>query len=61
VLNGKVVINREEMKEKYRGKSLQDFVDACGESTTCMNILKHNEDLLREVGKEMGIGASGKK
>jgi len=57
VLNGEVLLNREEMKGKYRGKALNDFVDACRGSSTCMNILKHQENLLRQVGEEMGIGA----
>lgn len=53
VLNGKVVIGREEMIAKY--KTLKAFVNACEGSASCMNILKHQETLLRETGKEMGI------
>ncbi|HET6514908.1 MAG TPA: hypothetical protein VFG09_07080 [Thermodesulfovibrionales bacterium] len=53
VLNGKVVIGKEEMKERY--KTLSQFLNACEGSASCMNILKHQEKLLREVGEELGI------
>jgi len=53
ILNGKVVIDREQMKAKY--SSLQEFVNACGGSPSCMNILKHDEKLLREAGKNIGL------
>jgi len=59
ILNGKVVINREQMKAKY--SSLQEFVNACGGSPSCMNIVKHDKKLLREAGKDIGLGnAPGK-
>lgn len=56
VLNGKVVINREQMKERCR--TLDDLVKAvtCA-GPPCMNILKHDEKLVREVGEEIGIPA----
>ena len=60
VLNGKVVIDKEQMKAKYH--SLDELVKAvlC-EGHPCMNILKHDEKLVRKVGKEIGIReASGK-
>lgn len=59
VLNGKVLVNREGMKAKY--KNLEEFVNACEGSGACMNILKHQKKLLTEVGKELGIGDSSRK
>jgi len=59
VLNGKVVADKDEMKAKY--KTLNEFLNACEGSTSCMNILKHQEKLLREVGKEIGIGDTSQK
>jgi hypothetical protein len=57
VLNGKVVIDKEQMKEKYR--SLNELVTAVTcEAPSCMNILKHDKKLVREVGEEIGIPAS---
>ncbi len=54
VLNGKVVIDREQMKAKY--KTVDELVKAviC-EGHPCMNILKHDEKLVRKVGKEIGL------
>jgi len=59
VLNGKVLMNREGMKTKY--KDLEGFVNACEGSGACMNILKHQKKLLTEVGKELGISDSSRK
>ncbi len=54
VLNGKVVINKEQIKSKY--KSLDDLVNAVScEGPPCMNILKHDESLVRKVGRELGL------
>jgi hypothetical protein len=53
ILNGKVVINKDQMKEKY--KTLDSFVNACEGSASCMNILKHDKRLFMKVGKEIGI------
>ncbi|MDA8240249.1 MAG: hypothetical protein M0Z67_07745 [Nitrospiraceae bacterium] len=54
VLNGKVVIGKEQIKEKYR--NLDELVKAVTcEGPPCMNILKHDEKLVRQVGKEIGI------
>ncbi len=53
ILNGRVVIDREQMRAKYT--NLQEFVNTCGGSSSCMNILKHDKKLLREVGKEIGL------
>lgn len=53
ILNGRVVIDGEQMRAKYT--TLQEFVNACGGSPSCMNIVKHDKDLLREVGKELGL------
>ena len=54
ILNGKVVINREQMKSKY--KTLDEFSNTCAGTASCMNILKHDKKLFIEVGKEIGIG-----
>lgn len=51
--NGNVVMDKEQMKIKY--KTLNEFVNACGGSASCMNILKHDKKLFEEVGKEIGI------
>ena len=59
VLNGKVLMNREGMKAKY--KNLEEFVNACEGSGACMNILKHQKKLLTEVGKELGISGGSRK
>ncbi len=57
VLNGKVVIDKEQIKEKYH--TLEELVKAVScEAPPCMNILKHDEKLVREVGEEIGIPAS---
>jgi L-rhamnose mutarotase len=54
ILNGSVVIDREKMKEKYG--TVDDLVKAVScEGPACMNILKHDEKLVRKVGKEIGI------
>ena len=54
ILNGNVVINREQIKSKY--KTLDEFSNACAGTASCMNILKHDKKLFIEVGKEIGIG-----
>lgn len=59
VLNGNIVIDKEQMKKKYR--TLDEFTGACANSPSCMNIVKHEEKLLAEVGTEIGIKGSGKK
>ncbi len=59
VLNGKVVPGREQIKEKY--KTLEEFTSACANSPVCMNIVKHEEGLLKEVGIEIGIRSAAKK
>jgi len=54
VLNGKVVMDKEQMKAKYH--TLDELVKAVTcEGPPCMNILKHDEKLVRKVGKEIGI------
>jgi hypothetical protein len=54
VLDGKVVIDREQMKAKY--KTLDQLVDAVTcQGPPCMNILRHDEKLVRQVGREIGI------
>ncbi len=60
VLNGKVVISREQIKAKY--KTLDDLVNAVScEGPPCMNILKHDEKLVRKVGRELGLKNGTKK
>ncbi len=59
VLNGKVVPDKEQIKEKY--KNLEDFSNACVNSPVCMNIVKHEERLLLEVGTEIGLKPAAKK
>jgi hypothetical protein len=58
ILNGKVVIDKQQMKAKY--KTLDEFANACAGGPTCMNIVKHEEKLLREVGTEIGITNNAK-
>jgi len=53
MLNGKVVPDKEQMKAKY--KTLDEFAKACEGAPACMNIVKHEEKLLREVGTEIGL------
>ena len=53
VLNGKVVADKASLKEKYN--TLDAFANACGNTPMCMNILKHDEKLLRKVGKELEL------
>ncbi len=53
ILNGKVVINHEQMTAKYR--TLDKFKNACAGAPSCMNILKHEEKLFLDVGKELGL------
>lgn len=54
VLNGKVVMDKKEMKAKYH--TLDELVNAVTcQAPPCMNILKHDEKMVREVGKEIGI------
>ena len=59
LLNGKVLMNKEGMKAKY--KNLEEFMNACQGSGACMNILKHQKKLLTEVGKELGISNGSRK
>jgi hypothetical protein len=54
VLNGKVVMSKEQIKAKY--KTLDELVNAVScEGPPCMNILKHDKTLVRKVGKELGL------
>lgn len=60
VLNGKVVIDKEQIRTKYR--TLDELVDAVTcKAPPCMNILKHDEKLVRKVGKEIGIKEDSKR
>jgi hypothetical protein len=61
VLNGNVVISREQIKAKY--KTLDEFSNACAgsASASCMNILKHDKKLFIEAGKEIGISDAANK
>lgn len=54
VLNGKVVMSKEQIQAKY--KTLDELVNAVScEGPPCMNILKHDKTLVRKVGEELGI------
>jgi hypothetical protein len=53
VLNGKVVPDKEELKGRYR--DIESFASSCQKAPRCMNILKHDEELFREIGREIGI------
>jgi hypothetical protein len=53
MLNGKITLDREQMTNKY--KNLDEFANACIGSASCMDILKHEKKLFREVGMEIGI------
>jgi hypothetical protein len=59
VLDGKVVPDKEQIKEKY--KTLDEFTGACSNSPSCMNIVKHEKGLLLEVGSEIGLKPAGKR
>ncbi len=53
ILNGRIVPDKEQMKAKF--KTLPEFVNACGGSPSCMNIVKHDRKLLEKAGKELGL------
>jgi hypothetical protein len=54
VLNGQVVMDKDQIKAKY--KTTDELVKAVAcEGAACMNILKHDEKLVRQVGKELGL------
>jgi hypothetical protein len=54
VLNGQVVIDKEQIKAKYKTTDALVKAVTC-EGAPCMNILKHDEKLVRQVGKELGL------
>jgi hypothetical protein len=58
VLNNRVVMDKEQMKMKY--KTLDEFADACANLPSCMNIVKHEKKLFLEAGKEIGIKDTAK-
>jgi hypothetical protein len=53
VLNEKVVPGKQELRERYG--DIEEFSDSCLKAPKCMNILKHDEELFIEVGREIGI------
>jgi hypothetical protein len=53
VLNGRTVLNKEQLASKYQ--TIEQLLKACEISPSCMNILKHDKKLLRNVGKEIGL------
>jgi hypothetical protein len=60
VLNGRVVIDKGQIKAKY--KTVDELVKAVTcTGPPCMNILKHDEKLVRQVGKEIGLSDVGEK
>jgi hypothetical protein len=54
VLNGNVVIGKNQMKAKYKTSEDLEKAVAC-QSPPCMNILKHDKTLIRKVSKEIGL------
>jgi hypothetical protein len=58
VLNNRVVMDKEQMKLKY--KTLDEFADACSNSPSCMNIMKHEKRLFIDAGREIGIKDAAK-
>lgn len=53
IRDGKMLADKEQMRAKY--KTLDEFLNTCEGSTSCMNILKHDKRLFKAVGKEIGI------
>lgn len=53
IIDGEVLSSKQEMMEMYKG--LEEFVDTCNDAPDCMNILKHDKDLFRKVGVELGL------
>ena len=53
VLNDKVMLDRQALKAKYA--TLKEFEGSCQGASACMNILKHDPKLFRDVGREIGI------
>lgn len=53
VLNDQVVPDRQDLIDKY--SNIEQFMLSCMGAPECMNILKHDEELFREVGREIGI------
>jgi hypothetical protein len=56
LINGKVLLDKNQMVEKY--KTLPEFINSCGGTASCMNILKHDKKLFEAAGKEIGIGTN---
>jgi len=53
VLNERVVPGKDELRTMYR--DIDEFSNSCQKAPKCMNILKHDEELFIEVGREIGI------
>jgi len=53
VLNDQVVPDKDDLKRKY--KNIEQFMLSCIGAPSCMDILKHDEELFRKVGLEIGI------
>ena len=53
VLNEKVMPGKEELRARYR--DIDAFSSSCQKAPACMNILKHDEELFIDVGREIGI------
>lgn len=47
------VLNKKRLIAKY--ETIEQLLKACEISPSCMNILKHNKKLLRQVAKEIGL------
>ncbi len=59
ILNGRVVPDKEQLKAKYQ--TLEAFVDSCDGSPACMNILKHDKELFKKIGEELGLKSTAQK
>jgi len=53
VLNDQVVPDKEDLVSKY--ENMEQFMISCLTSPPCMDVLKNDEELFRQVGREMGI------
>ena len=53
VLNEKVMPGKQELRIRY--SNMDEFSSSCQKAPRCMNILKHDEELFIDVGRELGI------
>jgi hypothetical protein len=53
VLNDQVAPDRQDIIDKYT--NMEQFMLSCMTASPCMSIFKHDEEIFREVGRELGI------